>query len=103
MRLGTPASCRASTCQCRNAPQYDQLAVLALRRSQVQNQRAILDRDVVSLDRLVLLYRDVVGLDPCLVRVEDRAAGSYVKLPAVPGAAQYLALPRPDVLARPAR
>src|SRR5262249_53545225 len=49
------------------------------------------------------LHGDLIGADASAVRLADRAAGGEVELPAVPRAAQNLAITRPHVLARGGR
>ena len=70
----------------------------------VQHHPTVLDSHVETFDRRIflfvrgLLYRDIVGADAQPVGIEDRAAAGNIELPAVPGAAQDLAIAFPDDL-----
>src|SRR5262245_64553050 len=78
------------------------IGVSAVRESYDHDQRVALDFDRVGLG-LEGSYLDRVGLDAHPLGVEDRASGGQVELPAVPGAAQDLALSLEGVVAGPVR
>src|SRR5207247_7258320 len=67
----------------------------------MEDDHAVLDADWKSLDGgiFVRLHGHFVGPHPYPVRVEDRPSTRDVELPAVPRAAQDLALAPPAVLA----
>src|SRR5262249_29035731 len=78
------------------------IGVSAVRGSDDHDQRVALDFDRVGLG-LEGFYLDRVGLDARPLGVEDGAAGGEIELPAVPGAAQDLALSLEGVVAAPGR